>query len=115
MFPRTRLLVLNAVILMAVFEIGRICYKTLGREAGRKCVIVDVIDENYVVVTGPKSLTGVRRRKVNISHVEPLDKKIEIERGASDEAVLEAIRKAGLEEFMREKIAVKKVAQASSR
>jgi len=100
---------------MAIFEIGRICYKTLGREAGRKCVVVDVIDENYVVVTGPKSLTGIRRRKVNINHIEPLDKKIDIDKGASDEAVLEAIRKAGLEEYMREKITISKTTQALSR
>lgn len=100
---------------MAIFEIGRICYKTLGREAGRKCVIVDVIDENYVVVTGPKSLTGIRRRRVNINHIEPLDKKIDIEKGASDEAVLEAIRKAGLEEYMREKITISKFTQVVSR
>ncbi len=89
---------------MAVIEVGRICVKTYGREAGRKCVIVDIIDENFVLITGPKSLTGVRRRRANIDHIEPLDKKIEIEKGASDEKVLEAIRAAGLEDFMRQPV-----------
>ena len=89
---------------MAVIEVGRICVKTYCREAGRKCVIVDIIDENFVLITGPKSLTGVRRRRANIDHIEPLDKKIEIEKGASDEKVLEAIRAAGLEDFMRQPV-----------
>ncbi|MEB3861269.1 MAG: 50S ribosomal protein L14e [Desulfurococcales archaeon] len=89
---------------MAVIEVGRICVKVYGREAGRKCVIVDIIDENFVLITGPKSLTGVRRRRANIDHIEPLDKKIDIEKGASDDKVLEAIKKAGLEDFMREQV-----------
>jgi len=89
---------------MAVIEVGRLCVKVYGREAGRKCVIVDIIDENFVLITGPKSLTGVKRRRANIDHIEPLDKKIDIEKGASDEEVLKAIRDAGLEEFMREPV-----------
>ncbi len=87
---------------MPAIEIGRICVKVAGREAGRKCVIVDIIDENFVLVTGPKSLTGVKRRRVNIKHIEPLDKTINIGRGASDEEVLKAIAEAGLTEFMKE-------------
>ena len=90
-----------------VISVGRICVKTRGREAGRKCVIVDIIDSSYVLVTGPKSLTGVKRRRVNINHIEPLDKTIDIEKGASDEDVLKAIRESGLEEFMKEKVKVK--------
>ncbi len=87
-----------------VIEVGRICVKVRGREAGRKCVIVDIIDDDFVLITGPKSLTGVRRRRANIDHIEVLDKKIEISKGASDEEVLKAIKEAGLEEFMRERI-----------
>ncbi|MEM4586827.1 MAG: 50S ribosomal protein L14e, partial [Desulfurococcaceae archaeon] len=30
---------------MPAIEIGRVCVKTRGREAGYKCVIVDIIDE----------------------------------------------------------------------
>jgi len=85
-------------------EVGRICVKLYGREAGRKCVIVDIIDENFVLITGPKQLTGVRRRRANVDHIEPLDKKIEISKGASDQEVLEAITKAGLVEFMQERV-----------
>ncbi|BAN90112.1 50S ribosomal protein L14e [Aeropyrum camini] len=92
-----------------VVEVGRICVKTRGREAGRKCVIVDIIDENFVLVTGPKSLTGVRRRRANIDHIEILDKKVEIQKGASDEEVLKAIEEAGLADFMREPVRIARV------
>ncbi|OYT48725.1 MAG: 50S ribosomal protein L14e [Desulfurococcales archaeon ex4484_42] len=91
---------------MPAIEVGRICVKLLGREAGRKCVIVDIIDENFVLVTGPKSLTGVKRRRANINHIEPLDKKIDIPKGASDEEVLKAIEAAGLTEFMKERVKI---------
>jgi len=74
-------------------EVGRICVKKLGRDAGRRCVIVDVIDKNFVLVTGPEEVTGVRRRKVNISHLDLTEKKIEISREASDEEVQSSLKK----------------------
>ncbi len=89
---------------MPAIEVGRICVKIAGREAGRKCVIVDIIDENFVLITGPKEVSGVKRRRANINHIEPLDKKIDIKKGASDDEVLEALKNAGLIEFMKERI-----------
>jgi large subunit ribosomal protein L14e len=38
-------------------------------------------------------VTGVRRRRANINHVEPLQDKVEIKRGATDEEVAEALKK----------------------
>jgi large subunit ribosomal protein L14e len=92
---------------MPVIEVGRICVKVAGREAGRKCIIVDIIDENFILVTGPKQLTGVKRRRCNLNHVEVLDKKIEIQKGASDEEALRALEQAGLIDFMKERVKVK--------
>jgi large subunit ribosomal protein L14e len=80
---------------LTAIDVGRICVKLSGREAGGKCVIVDVVDKSFVLITGPKKVTGVRRRRVNINHVEPLQDKIEIKRGASDEEVSEALKAAG--------------------
>ncbi|HEU98090.1 MAG: 50S ribosomal protein L14e [Fervidicoccaceae archaeon] len=91
---------------MPAIEIGRVCVKIYGREAGRKCVIVDIIDQNFVVVTGPKKLTGVRRRRTNINHIEPLDVRVNIEKGASDEDVEKALESAGLTSFMKERIKI---------
>jgi large subunit ribosomal protein L14e len=73
-------------------EVGRVCVKLAGRESGRKCVIVDVMDKSFVVVTGPKKLTGVKRRRANINHVAPTEDVIPIKRGASDEEVTQMIK-----------------------
>lgn len=72
---------------MSVMDVGRVCVKLTGREAGSRCVIVDVIDRNYVMVTGPEELTGVRRRRVNLSHLRPLDETVDISRNASDDDI----------------------------
>ncbi|MBS7651604.1 MAG: 50S ribosomal protein L14e [Candidatus Bathyarchaeia archaeon] len=77
-------------------EPGRICVKLTGRERGRRCVIVEIIDRNFALVTGPKDVTGVRRRRVNMNHLKPLNLKIDIGRGASDEEVKAALGRAGL-------------------
>ncbi|RUM47879.1 MAG: 50S ribosomal protein L14e [Hyperthermus sp.] len=89
---------------MPAIEVGRLCVKTRGREAGRKCVIVEIIDDNFVLVTGPKTITGVKRRRANINHIEVLPKKIDIEPGASDDEVAEALKKANLIDFMKEAV-----------
>ncbi|MFN3804200.1 MAG: 50S ribosomal protein L14e [Pyrobaculum sp.] len=90
--------------MVKVIDVGRVVVKLLGREAGRKAVVVDIVDNNYVVVTGPKQLTGVKRRRVNINHIEPTDRRVEIRRGAADDEVAKALEAAGLVEYMREKI-----------
>lgn len=89
---------------MPAIEVGRICVKLTGREAGRKCVIVDVMDKSFILITGPKTVTGVKRRRVNINHIEPFQDKIEIKRGASDEEVVEVLKAAGKLEEMAQKI-----------
>jgi len=76
-------------------EIGRICVKQVGRENGKKCVVIDVMDKSFVLVTGPRKVTGVKRRRVNINHIMPLQEKIEVKRGASDEEVAQVLDAAG--------------------
>ena len=76
---------------MPAIEVGRVCVKQTGRETGKKCVIIDVMDKSYVMVTGPKKVTGVKRRRVNINHLKPLQDKIDITRGASDEEVISTL------------------------
>ncbi len=76
---------------MSAMDIGRICLKMKGREAGKRCVIVDVIDRNYVMVTGPFELTGVKRRRINMNHLKPLDEAIEIPRNATDAEIINVI------------------------
>lgn len=73
-----------------MFEIGRVCVKTAGRDAKGYCVIVDVLDRNHFLVDG-----GVRRRKVNSLHLMPLDKKVNLKKGASTADVKKAMDKLG--------------------
>ncbi|PVU72516.1 50S ribosomal protein L14e [Sulfolobales archaeon SCGC AB-777_J03] len=91
---------------MAVIEVGRIVVKTRGREAGRKAVVVEIVDNNFVVVTGPKSVTGVKRRKVNINHIEPTDKKVDIPKGADDKTVEDKLKAENLMDYMKQSVRV---------
>ena len=65
---------------MSAVDIGRICVKTRGREKGKRCVIVDIIDRSFVLITGPKDLTGVKRRRANVGHLEILDELVKLPR-----------------------------------
>jgi large subunit ribosomal protein L14e len=89
---------------MPAIEVGRICIKQIGRENGKKCVVIDVMDKSFVLVTGPKKITGIKRRRVNINHVMPLSDKIEVKRGASDEEVVQALEASGKLQDMTQKV-----------
>jgi large subunit ribosomal protein L14e len=89
---------------MPSIEVGRICVKVSGREAGRKCVIVDVVDKSFVLITGPKKVTGIRRRRANVNHVEPMQDKLEIKRGASDDEISEALKASGKLDMMAKEV-----------
>ena len=75
-----------------VLEVGRVCIKTLGRDAMQYGVIVEKIDDNYVLLDGQ-----VRRRKVNIQHIEPLLKTVDIKKGADTATVVKALHDLGFE------------------
>ncbi len=79
---------------MPVFEVGRVAYKTLGREAGYPCVVVEVIDKSYVLVDGSK----IRRRRANVRHLAPIPDKLDLKKGASSADVGKAIKAAKLED-----------------
>jgi len=87
---------------MPSIEVGRVCVKLNGREAGHKCVIVDVIDKNFVLVTGPKKISGVRRRRTNVKHIEPTDDTLEIKKGASDDDIAKAVGRGKKADSLKE-------------
>ncbi len=98
---------------MASVEVGRVCVKLSGREAGQKCVIVDVIDKNFVLISGPKNLTGVKRRRTNLKHLEPTSETIDIKKGASDEEVAKIAEKAKKTAFLKEAVTPQQAAPAA--
>lgn len=67
---------------LSMFDVGRLCVKIAGRDAGKKCVIVDDVDGYTVLVDGE-----TRRRKVNVMHLEPLAQTVSLGKGASREDV----------------------------
>ncbi len=89
---------------MSLYETGRVCVKTMGREAGSYCVVLEKKDDSYVVVTGPRKLSGVKRRSCNIRHLEPLEIMLTVAADADDEAIEKAIEEAGLTDKFRTKI-----------
>jgi large subunit ribosomal protein L14e len=89
---------------MGLYETGRVCVKTMGREAGSYCVIVQKMEGHSVLITGPKHVSGVRRRQCNVRHLEPLEQILTIADGADDKDVEKALEEAGLIEKFRAKI-----------
>jgi large subunit ribosomal protein L14e len=81
---------------VATLEIGRIVMKTAGREAGRYACVLKKLDDTFVLITGPKVLTGVKRRRCNVDHLEPTPHSIKIKAEASDTEVIKAYDEAGL-------------------
>ncbi|MHA2401989.1 MAG: 50S ribosomal protein L14e [Candidatus Kariarchaeaceae archaeon] len=91
---------------MSAISKGRIVTKIMGREAGRKAVVTQIIDQNFAEITGPFELTGVKRRRVNISHIEPTEFEIKFKKdNTSDSDTLELIESdAKLKKFMLTKL-----------
>jgi large subunit ribosomal protein L14e len=74
-----------------MMEIGRLCMKIAGRDANNTCVVVDLLEGNYVLVDGE-----TRRKKCNIKHLEPLNKVVKIKKGASRDEVKKVFSDLGL-------------------
>lgn len=74
-----------------MIEIGRVCVKIAGRDAGKKCVVIDNAQGNFVLIDGE-----TRRRKCNSLHLEPLAQVIKLQKGASHEEVAKAFKELGV-------------------
>ena len=74
-----------------MIELGRLVVKTAGRDAGKKGVIIDIIDDKFVLVDGE-----VRRRKVNVMHIEPLAQVLDVKKNASHADVKKHMDEMGL-------------------
>ncbi len=75
-----------------MINVGKVCMKIAGRDAGKICVITKVIDENFVMIDGQ-----TRRRKCNITHLEILKKDVEIAEDASNSEVVKALNAIDIE------------------
>ncbi|MBI1969775.1 50S ribosomal protein L14e [Candidatus Woesearchaeota archaeon] len=71
-----------------MLEVGRVCVKIAGRDAGKKCIIVDILDNQHVLIDGE-----TRRKKCNTRHLEPLAEVLKIKKKASHEEVKKEFEK----------------------
>ena len=69
-----------------MFEVGTECIKIAGRDAGKRCIVVEAAKDNTVVIEGE-----TRRRKCNLRHLEPTGKNHELKHGASHAEVMKAL------------------------
>ncbi|MEK6967989.1 MAG: 50S ribosomal protein L14e [Nanoarchaeota archaeon] len=85
-----------------MIEKGIVALRIAGRKAGTGCVIIDVLDKNYVLVDD-----GLKRKKCNISHIELTGKKAS---HGSTEEVAESLRSLGfkISEKREKKAAIEK-------
>ncbi len=62
------------MISMALIEVGRVCIKKFGRDAGSRAVITKVQGKGFVSI-----LTSVRNkeRRCNVKHLEFLSEKVD--------------------------------------
>ena len=101
---------------MSLYEVGRLCVKLAGRDAGKRCVVVEQVDNQYVLVDG-----ATRRRKVNINHLEPLAEMLDVKSGSHADVkaafgkigveVLETKKKESKERPKKQKVKKGKVAK----
>ncbi len=75
-----------------IFEIGRLAVKIAGRDSGKKCVVVDVLDSATVLIDGE-----TRRRKCNIKHLEPLADSLGIKKNVSHDIIKTEFKKLGID------------------
>ncbi|MCD6434093.1 MAG: 50S ribosomal protein L14e [Candidatus Diapherotrites archaeon] len=72
---------------MSAFEVGRVCFKVKGRDAGQKVVVLRVDKKKLTaIIEGPK----VKRSKCNLRHLLPTEQKIS---GISEKSTRKTILK----------------------
>lgn len=84
---------------MVLIEPGRVCIKTKGKERNKPCVIVEVVDDKFVIIDGL-----VKRRRCNINHLKLLDKVIKLKKFEKSEILNAFVREGILSKEKLEKI-----------
>lgn len=79
-------------------KVGQTCMKIAGRDAGSYCVIVEKLDNNFVLIDG-----NTRRRKCNLKHLEILDTTLDVKEGSTTAHVRKVLKDAGFPVHERKK------------
>lgn len=78
---------------MTEIEIGTICFKTVGRSAGQKVVVVEAVSDSgkkdgFVFVEGE----SVKRKRCNPRHLFVTSQKVKIHKGATHADIVSALK-----------------------
>jgi large subunit ribosomal protein L14e len=68
-----------------MYKVGTVCVKIAGRDAGKKCVVVEELKDGFVTIEG-----ATRRRKCNVRHLEPTGN-VDVKKDASHADVMKAL------------------------
>ncbi len=71
-------------------EVGSVCVKIAGRDAGKVCVVMGKVDDTFVLIDG-----CTRKRKCNVRHLHLLDKKVKVTKSTSTSDVKKLLKKEG--------------------
>jgi len=69
-----------------MIETGRVCIKTAGNETGKYCVILEQIDDTFVMIGGE-----VKKARCNIKHLELLPLTANVKKSDSNETIIDAL------------------------
>jgi len=69
-------------------EVGSICIKTRGKDAGKKIVVLSDIKKGKVLIDGPR----VKRKECNALHLFPLNQTVNVKKEAAHEEVVRALK-----------------------
>ena len=89
------LLLQPAQLFSRYVEVGRVCLVNYGPDAGKLCVIVDIVDQNKCLIEGPPSMTGVARAVVPFKRLALTDLVCQISRSAKSSEVAKSLKVMG--------------------
>ncbi|GFW50449.1 60S ribosomal protein L14 [Trichonephila clavipes] len=92
-------------------QVGRIAFISSGKNAGKLCVIVDVVDQNRALVDGP--CTDVKRQAVHFKRLRLTKFRIMFPHSAGSKVVRQLWEKENITEKWKETTAAKKIAARS--
>jgi len=81
-------------------EIGRICTLNYGNDFGHLCAVIEVLDQNRILVEGPK----VPRQVLNVRRINLTPFKVDFHRGSRSSFVLKAMEDAKVQKKFDETV-----------
>jgi len=96
-------------------EIGRVAVINYGPDAGKLCVIIDVIDQNRAFIDGPSTLTGVKRQAIPFRRLSLTDITIKITPSPRLKTLVKAFETEGVQQKWEKTAWAKKEAVKTKR